>query len=69
MTIKHDISPVSVVTTCTECEWWHAFSFTHDEARRRGASHQIGVHGWKPSRAHEAERKAATRRERHAVTS
>ena len=66
--IKQDRSPVSVVTTCTDCEHWQAFSFDLDEARRRGANHLVLVHDVEPARALEATRKAATRRERHAAT-
>ncbi len=62
--IHHDISARSVVTTCDDCPYWRAFSFDHDEARRRGANHLISVHDVEPSRAREAERKAATRRAR-----
>jgi hypothetical protein len=65
--IKHDISPVSVVTTCTECPHWQAFSFDLEEADRRRANHLIAVHGVEPARALEASRKRATRRSRHAV--
>ena len=60
--IKQDRSPVSVVTTCTDCEHWYAFSFDLDEARRRGANHLVLVHEVEPARALEATRKAATRR-------
>ena len=65
--IKHDRTPVSVVTTCTECDHWRPFSFTLDEARQRAANHLVIAHNVEPARAHEAIRKAATRRERHAV--
>ena len=66
--IKQDRSPVSVVTTCTDCPHWQSFSFDLDEARRRGANHLILVHDIEPARALEATKKAATRRERHAAT-
>lgn len=63
--IQQDRTPVSVVTTCTECPHWQAFSFDLDEARTRAANHLIVVHEVEPARAHEPVRKAATRRERH----
>lgn len=66
--IKQDRSRVSVVTTCTDCPHWQAFSFDLDEARRRAANHLILVHETEQARALEATRKAATRRKRHAVT-
>lgn len=65
--IQQDRSPVSVVTSCTDCPHWRAFSFDLEEARRRAANHLIIVHDIEPARAHEAIRKAATRRERHAA--
>lgn len=65
--IQHDISPVSVVTTCAACPHTSLFSFTRDEARERAANHLENVHGVEPARAREAARKAATRRARHAA--
>ena len=62
--IKQDRSPVSVVTTCTDCPRWQAFSFDLDEARRRAANHMILVHDVEPSTANEATRLAETRRQR-----
>lgn len=69
MKITHDRSPVSVVTTCSECPFWTAFSFTLEEANNRAANHKILVHGIEPGRAHEANRKRATRREKRAMQS
>lgn len=65
--IKQDRTPVSVVTTCTECNHWREFSFDLPEARRRGANHLILVHDVEPSVAHGATRLAETRRTRHAA--
>ena len=62
--IKQDRSPVSVVTTCTDCPPWQAFSFDLDEARRRAANHLILVHDVEPSNANGATRLAETRRQR-----
>ena len=62
--IKQDRSPVSVVTTCTDCPHWQAFSFDLDEARRRAANHLILVHDVEPSTANGATRLAETRRQR-----
>ena len=62
--IKQDRSPVSVVTTCTDCPHWQAFSFDLDEARRRAANHMILVHDFEPSTANDATRLAETRRQR-----
>ena len=62
--IKQDRSPVSVVTTCTDCPHWQAFSFDLDEARRRAGNHLILVHDVEPSTANDATRLAETRRQR-----
>jgi hypothetical protein len=59
--INHDRSPVSVVTTCTECPYWQSFSFDLEEASRRGANHLSVVHDVQPSRAAEPNRKRAAR--------
>lgn len=69
MKITHDRSPVSVVTTCDECPYWIAFSFNLEEANNRAATHKMLVHDIEPSRANEANRIRATRRERRAMQS
>lgn len=64
--IKHDVSPVTVVTTCTRCPWWSAFSFSMDEAEQREIDHNVGIHEMNYSRASDAVRKRH-QRARHAV--
>lgn len=62
--IKHDVSDRSVVTTCTRCPHWSAFSFDVDEAERREVNHNMVVHEMNRSRASDAIRQ---RKVRHAV--
>lgn len=67
MTIKHDVSDRSVVTTCTLCPYWASFSFDIVEAERREVNHNIVTHGMTASRASDASRQRSARRARHAV--
>lgn len=64
--IKHDVTPVTVVTTCTRCPWWSSLSFSPDEAGQREISHNMDIHGMNWSRASDAVRKRQERA-RHAV--
>lgn len=59
--IKHDRGDVSVVTSCTKCPHWKAFSWGMEEAERREIAHNMLVHEMNRSRASDAVRK---RRER-----
>ncbi len=67
MTIKHDVSTVSIVSTCTECPraWW-AFNFDREHAFTSGENHLINAHGVEPNKAGEA-RRSFDRRKRHAA--
>ena len=67
MTIKHDISDRSVVTTCTRCPFWASFSFDLDEAERREVNHNLQVHEMKAKAASAAVKKRH-QRARHAAT-
>lgn len=67
MTIRHDRSDVSIVTTCSECPHWYSFSFDIGDADERAAQHRINVHDVPESRARRQSRERADRT-RHAVT-
>lgn len=67
MTIRHDRSAVSIVTTCSRCPHWYAFSFDIADADERAAQHKINVHDVPESRARKLARDRADRA-RHAVT-
>ena len=56
--IRHDRSNVSIVTTCTDCPWWYAFSFELERAEDSAIWHRINVHGLPEGKA------MNTRRER-----
>lgn len=60
--IRHDVSPLSVVTTCSRCPHWSAFAFSLDDARERGIEHKINVHDVAPARARFDAMRQATRR-------
>lgn len=60
--IRHDVSPISVVTICTDCPHWSAFSFTLTAARGVAERHKMDVHDVPEWRAKEAARRYATRR-------
>lgn len=64
--IRHDISSLTVVTTCTRCTWWSALSFSVDEADRCEINHNMKIHEMNYSRASDAVRKRDLRA-RHAV--
>ncbi len=64
--IKHDRGEVSVVTSCTRCPHWRAFSWGMKEAERREIAHNMLVHEMNYSRASDAVRKRRERA-RHAV--
>lgn len=68
MSIKHDVSDESIVTQCTECSYWSAFSWTRDEAFRVGETHLINVHHHTQEQAANARRQYNWRR-RHAENS
>lgn len=61
MTIRHDSTDISTVTTCSECPYWASFSFTRDEAEERAARHRTDVHGLPEGRARRAPRDAEAR--------
>lgn len=65
MSIRHDISDESIVTICTECGYWSAFSWTRAEAFTVGEMHLINVHGISQEAAANARRQYNYRR-RHA---
>jgi hypothetical protein len=67
MTIRHDRSAVSIVTTCSDCPHWFAFSFDIADADERAALHRINVHDVPESRARRQSRERDSRT-RHAVT-
>lgn len=66
MTIRHDRSATSIVTTCSACPYWYAFSFDMADADERAAAHRIRVHDVPESRARRQARERAGRA-RHAV--
>jgi len=66
MTIRHDRSAVSIVTTCSECPHWYAFSFEVEKADESAIRHKIHVHGMPEARAHKLAHDRA-RRARHAA--
>lgn len=62
MTIRHDRSSTSIVSTCTRCAgFWFAFSFDIDAARASAERHDLDVHGIEPRAASGARRQAAYR--------
>ena len=62
MSIRHDRSSTSVVTTCSRCAgFWFAFNFDVDAARASGERHELEVHGIAPRDATAATRQAAYR--------
>jgi hypothetical protein len=62
MTIRHDPSSTSIVTTCTRCSgFWFAFSFDREEARKSAERHELEVHGIEPRAASAARRQAEYR--------
>lgn len=63
MKITHDRTRSSIVSLCDECPYWVALSNSDEEARQRAARHKMLVHDVPESRATEASRKAATRRD------
>jgi hypothetical protein len=74
MTIRHDSTDISTVTTCSECPYWSSFSSSRDEAEERAARHRMNVHGLPEARARRAgrdaeakARDAAAARERRAA--
>jgi len=66
MTIRHDRSAVSIVTTCSQCPHWFAFNFDPDLAEESAVRHRINVHDMPEAKARNAQRERA-RRSRHAV--
>ena len=66
MTIRHDRSAVSIVTTCTECPYWFAFNFDPAFADESAVRHKINAHDMPEAKARNAQRERA-RRKRHAV--
>jgi hypothetical protein len=67
MTVRHDRSAHSIVTVCSECPHWFAFSFDIADADERAAQHKVNVHGMPESRARKLARDRADRA-RHAAT-
>ena len=67
MTIRHDRSAVSIVTTCSECPHWFAFNFVRSLADESAILHKINVHDMPEAKARNTARKRASRA-RHAVT-
>ena len=68
MTIRHDRSSTSIVSTCTRCAgFWFAFSFDLDAARASAERHERDVHGVDPREASNARRSAEKRKRRAAV--
>lgn len=63
--IRHDVSNESVVTKCTDCDYWAAFSWTKEEAFRVGETHLMRVHGVSQEVAANARRQHRYR-QRHA---
>lgn len=63
MTIRHDRSSTSVVTTCSLCpNVWFAFAWTIEDARASAERHELDVHGIPPRDASSARRQAAYRK-------
>lgn len=60
--VTHDPSPVSVVTTCSECPWWRALSLSREAADDCKINHLVMVHDIEPNIAADFIRKRATRR-------
>lgn len=62
MTIRHDRSSTSIVSTCSRCPGvWFSFAFDmngDDGARVRGERHELKVHGIEPRAASAARRQA-----------
>jgi hypothetical protein len=59
MTIRHDRSASSIVTTCSRCpDVWYSFAFTIEDARERGQLHDERVHDASPRDASSARRQA-----------
>lgn len=62
MTIRHDPSSTSIVSTCSRCPGvWFSFAFDLDDARERGERHEREVHDLTPRDASSARRQAAYR--------
>lgn len=62
MTIRHDRSASSIVTTCSLCAGvWYSFAFTIEDARERGQLHDERVHDVAPREASSARRQAEYR--------
>jgi hypothetical protein len=59
--IQLDATPISVVVTCDECPYWHAFAWTRAEGWAAAARHEQIVH---PGRV-DAQRAASKYRGRH----
>ncbi|UOE43739.1 hypothetical protein [Agromyces larvae] len=66
MTVRHDKSTTSIVTTCTECPYWYAFNFEAELAEAAAIRHKMTVHDMPEAKARKAERERA-RRMRHAA--
>ena len=67
MTIRHDKSWVSVVTTCSECPMWAALALSIDEAEEAAVSHRMDVHGMPEERARNAQQERARRAARKRI--
>jgi hypothetical protein len=62
--IRHDKTSISVVTTCTKCAHWSAFSFSLAEAEEREINHNMLFHNMERSVASQAVWKRRQRRRR-----